>query len=74
MAAAEKGNAKAMHNMAVLYAEGIDGKPDYKTAAEWFRRAADYGVADSQYNLAILYRPRASASIRTSWNPTSGSR
>ena len=41
--------------MAVLYAEGIDGKPDYKTAAEWFRRAADYGVADSQYNLAILY-------------------
>jgi localization factor PodJL len=39
----------------VLYAEGIDGKPDYKVAAEWFRKAAMYGVADSQYNLAILY-------------------
>ena len=44
-----------MHNLAVLYAEGIDGKPDYKAAAEWFRKAAGYGVADSQYNLAILY-------------------
>jgi localization factor PodJL len=44
-----------MHNLAVLYAEGIDGKPDYATAARWFRKAADYGVVDSQYNLAILY-------------------
>ena len=44
-----------MHNLAVLYAEGIDGKPDYKAASEWFRKAASYGVTDSQYNLAILY-------------------
>ena len=43
-----------MHNLAVLYAEGIDGKPDYGTAAQWFRKAADYGVGDSQYNLGIL--------------------
>jgi localization factor PodJL len=55
VAAAAKGNAKAMHNLAVLYAEGIDGKPDYKAAAEWFRKAANRGVADSQYNLGILY-------------------
>ncbi len=27
------GNAKAMHNLAVLYAEGVDGKPDYQIAA-----------------------------------------
>ena len=53
--AADKGNAKAIHNLAVLYAEGIDGKPDYRTAAQWFRKAADRGVADSQYNLGILY-------------------
>ena len=44
-----------MHNLAVLYAEGIDGKPDYTIAAQWFRKAAAHGVADSQYNLAILY-------------------
>jgi len=44
-----------MHNLAVLYAEGIDGRPDYKTASQWFRKAADHGVADSQFNLGILY-------------------
>ena len=55
VAAGEAGNAKALHNLAVIHAEGIDGRPDYQTAARWFRKAADYGVADSQYNLAILY-------------------
>jgi localization factor PodJL len=54
-AAGLAGNAKALHNLAVLYAEGIDGKPDYETAAKWFHRAATYGIADSQYNLAVLY-------------------
>ena len=54
-AAAEKGHGKAMHNLAVLYAEGIDGKPDYRSAAIWFRKAADCGIADSQFNLAVLY-------------------
>src|SRR5215210_1784856 len=44
-----------MHNLAVLYAEGIDGKPDYKTAGQWFGRAANHGVADRQYNLGLLY-------------------
>jgi len=55
LAAAEKGNGKAMHNLAVLYAEGFDGKPDYRTAAQWFRKAADRGASDGQYNLGILY-------------------
>jgi localization factor PodJL len=54
LAAAAKGNAKAMHNLAVLYAEGIDGKPDYATAVKWFRQAAQHGIADSQYNLGVL--------------------
>lgn len=52
--AAERGNAKAMHNLAVLHAEGASGKPDYAMATEWFRRAAELGVRDSQYNLAVL--------------------
>jgi len=42
--AAERGNAKAMHNLAVLHA----------MATEWFRRAAELGVRASQYNLAVL--------------------
>jgi localization factor PodJL len=44
-----------MHNLAVLYAEGVEGTADYRAAAEWFRKGADRGVADSQYNLGILY-------------------
>src|ERR1700751_3694233 len=44
-----------MHNLAVLYADGVNGRPDYHTAALWFRKAADRGLTDSQFNLAILY-------------------
>ncbi|MBN8938848.1 MAG: SEL1-like repeat protein [Rhizobiales bacterium] len=54
--AAEAGNGKAMHNLAVMFAQGaLSERPDYRTAAQWFRRAADFGVADSQFNLGILY-------------------
>ncbi len=53
--AAEAGNTRAMHNLAVLIAEGADGKPDYAGAVNWFKQAAEYGVRDSQFNLAILY-------------------
>jgi localization factor PodJL len=50
--AAEKGNTHAMHNLGVLAAEG--GKPNYTSAALWFGKAAEYGIRDSQYNLAVL--------------------
>jgi localization factor PodJL len=44
-----------MHNLAVLDADGGSKGANYKSASEWFRKAADRGVADSQYNLGILY-------------------
>jgi len=53
--AAERGNAKAMHNLAVLDADGGGKGANYTSASQWFRKAADRGVADSQYNLGILY-------------------
>ena len=43
-----------MHNLAVLYATA-GAVPDYDSAAQWFDRAAEVGVRDSQVNLAILY-------------------
>ena len=52
--AAVQGNVKAMHNLAVLLASRSP-KPDYKSAARWFTAAADYGLGDSQFNLAVLY-------------------
>jgi localization factor PodJL len=44
-----------MHNLGVMIADGGGGKPDYAGAAEWFRKAAMFGVRDSQFNLAVLY-------------------
>ncbi len=52
--AAGQGNVKAMHNLAVLSVSG--GRTDYAAAAKWFTQAADFGLADSQVNLAILYQ------------------
>ncbi len=54
--AAEQGNVQAMHNLAVLYAQDLDGKGEnWEQAIEWFRRAAGYGKRDSQHNLGIIY-------------------
>jgi localization factor PodJL len=53
--AADQGNVGAMHNLAVLMSEGVDGTPDYGKALQWFLGAGDYGVKDSQYNLGVIY-------------------
>jgi localization factor PodJL len=53
--AAEGGDEKAMHNLALYYFEGTGGPKNTTLAAQWFRRAADLGLVDSQYNLARLY-------------------
>ncbi|HEX4196028.1 MAG TPA: peptidoglycan-binding protein [Caulobacteraceae bacterium] len=53
--AAEGGDEKAMHNLALYYFEGTGGPKNTTEAAQWFRRAADLGLVDSQYNLARLY-------------------
>ena len=53
--AANQGNRKAMHNLAVAYAEGAGGKKDMAEAARWFSKAAALGLSDSQFNLAVLY-------------------
>ena len=39
----------------MLLADGGGDKPDYAGAAQWFHKASERGVRDSQYNLAILY-------------------
>ncbi len=53
--AAEGGDKKAMHNLALYYFEGTGGGKNTTIAAQWFRRAADLGLVDSQYNLGRLY-------------------
>jgi localization factor PodJL len=44
-----------MHNLAMSFVEGEGGATDYAAAAQWFRRAADLGLTDSQYNLGYLF-------------------
>lgn len=54
--AARNGNALAMHNLAVLRTSGlVDGKPQMREAVEWFTKAAELGIKDSQVNLGIIY-------------------
>jgi len=53
--AAIGGNIKAMHDLAVFFAEGDAGPQSYSAAVEWFRQASEHGLVDSQYNLAVLY-------------------
>ncbi len=54
--AAINGNRIAMHDLALYYAEGRgDVAVNIKTAAQWFEKAAQRGVVDSQYNLGVLY-------------------
>ena len=53
--AAELGNVKAMHNLAVAYANGNGREANFAEAARWFRSAAEHGLADLQFNLAVLH-------------------
>ncbi|MFG1393072.1 hypothetical protein [Xanthobacter agilis] len=53
--AAEQGNVRAMHNLGVLYSQGIAGAPDWSEALKWFRKAANLGLKDSQHNLGIIF-------------------
>ena len=53
--AAEQGNLKAMHNLAIAYAQGLGTAKDEAKAADWFARAASHGYVDSAFDLAVLY-------------------
>lgn len=54
--AARNGNRIAMHDLALYYAEGRGGvEADLPKAANWFEKAAERGVVDSQFNLAVLF-------------------
>jgi TPR repeat protein len=53
--AAEKGHARAQHNLALMYESGQGVPQDPAQAAKWYRMAADQGHAGSQNNLGTLY-------------------
>ena len=44
-----------MHNLGVLTVGTGDRQADYSAAARWFEQAAERGLSDSQFNLAVLH-------------------
>jgi len=52
---AETGDARAQHNIALLYVEGQGVAKDYGKAMLWYRKSAEQGFAASQVDLAIMY-------------------
>lgn len=52
---AEKGDADAQHNLAMLYRSGEGVNKNLALSSDWFRKAADQGVTDAQYYLGHAY-------------------
>lgn len=52
---AEAGDATAQNYMGELFEKGINGTPDYQSAASWYQKAADQGFSSAQLNLGNLY-------------------
>jgi len=52
---AERGNAIAQLNLAMMFKDGLGIAQDYREAVGWFRKAAEQGHANAQNNLALMY-------------------
>lgn len=53
---AEEGNARAQHNLGVMYQLGRGFLEDATEAVKWYRLSAEQGYAEAQYNLGNMYR------------------
>lgn len=53
---ANAGDAKAQHDLGMLYLAGRHVLKDPARAAEWFEKAAVQGLANAQFNLGVLYQ------------------
>ena len=52
---AQDGDAKAQHNLGVMYDIGEGVTQDYAEAAKWYRKAAEQGNAKAQDTLGAMY-------------------
>ncbi len=52
---AQGGNAKAQSYLGELYEKGLNGTPDYDSAAMWYQKAVDQGYTPAMLNLGNLY-------------------
>ena len=47
---AEQGNATAQYDLGVMYIDGEGVLKDHAEAVAWFRKAAEQGLSNAQYN------------------------
>lgn len=53
---AQQGDPNAQFELAMKYYEGSNGvKKDYKKAVKWWRKVAEQGNADAQFNVGLMY-------------------
>ena len=52
---ARQGDTQAQNNVGVMYKLGDGVTQDYKQAVKWYRKAAEQGFAEAQYNLGEMY-------------------
>ena len=71
MKRSEQGDATAQFNLGMLYENGEGLAQDYAEAVRWYRKAADQGVIEAQYNLAS-YTSAARESRRTVFKRSCG--
>jgi TPR repeat protein len=58
---AEQGDAAAQHNLGILYETGTGVMRQDGPAEEWYRRAAEQGLHEAQYQLAAILAADAMA-------------
>lgn len=54
-ALAQRGNAEAQYNLALLYRDGEGVAVDYDKAMTWYRKSAEQGYANAQSNIGAMY-------------------
>lgn len=56
--AAAAGDAASANNLGEMFERGMKGQVDYRQAEDWYRQAADAGLAEGKLNLARLWLER----------------
>ena len=71
---AEQGNPWDQFNLGLKYAKG-EGVPQSDTeAAKWYKRAADQGVVEAQYNLGLMHYQSQDFTLAMKWLKAAGER
>jgi TPR repeat protein len=52
---AEQGDVTAQYNLGVIYENGVGTQRNYRTAVNWYTKAAEQDLQDAQYNLGYMY-------------------